>query len=242
MHSKARFTSGRPTGGLAAWVRNDVYKSYDVQTVKNTEYIQTFKLQPKIDKDTVATLNITNAYCRPVQREFERNDFYEGTKQAITQNTIRLLVGDLNAHHPITGSFKTNLNGKKCARGFQDVIVTEVGRARLIAFIHRHKKHVHLLNTGHTGPNEARLFIEQVLRMSKLHKGSTGPLRACDHGLSFPELYSADPSEQPHFTFDNHFQHNDLVDWLLPFDGVGMLSTAHAGITSSVGCAASPLV
>ena len=123
----------------------------------------------------------------------------------------------------------TNLNGKKCARGFQDVIVTEVGRARLIAFIHRHKKHVHLLNTGHTGPNEARLFIEQVLRMSKLHKGSTGPLRACDHGLSFPELYSADPSEQPHFTFDNHFQHNDLVDWLIPFDGVGMLSTVQRG-------------
>ena len=116
MHSKAKTTEGRPTGGLAVWIRSDLYKTYDVKSIQNNEYLQTFVLHPKLDTNTTPSLCITNAYCRPTQRNHERDTFYDKTKHHTDATKIQLIIGDLNAHHPITGSTKTNLNGNKMAQ------------------------------------------------------------------------------------------------------------------------------
>ena len=122
------------------------------------------------------------------------------------------------------------ISGKNCERGFQRVLCSEVGRARLFGFIHRHLLHQKLAkNTNHSGPNEAIHIIEQIMRMSKLHKDKCGPLKAADAGLAFPELYTEDPTEQVHFTADNHFQIQDVIDYIIEREGVGWLSTVQRG-------------
>jgi len=122
-----------------------------------------------------------------------------------------------------------NLRGKKTGRGGQVVLVMEStkGRHRLIAFLHRHKKHHRLHTAG--GPNESMHIIEMLKRMTKGQredKDANGEERkryACHDGLAFPELY--DENHMWHLTCDNYFFAVEVAKAIQAIPGAGWLST-----------------
>ena len=77
MHSKAIMTEiqqedgnkARRSGGMAIWFQNPLYKTYNINKLKNTQYIQTMELTTKQNPENIPTNTITNACCRPLGHE-----------------------------------------------------------------------------------------------------------------------------------------------------------------------------
>ena len=115
---------------------------------------------------------------------------------------------------------------KKTGRGGQTVLVMEAskGRHRLVAFIHRHKKHNKLHSAG--GANEA-MHVLQMLR--KMTRGQAEDVDddACHGGQAFIELYT--PDRMWHITADNYFYAHEVPEEVAKIPGAGWLSTVPRG-------------
>ena len=92
-HKKHKNAQGRPSGGLAVWVTDAIAESYKIQSIRNTAYVQQFRLKPRNSQNK--PIHITNAYCKPDWQIPQLNDFYQKIHtQTAYQDTTQIKMGD----------------------------------------------------------------------------------------------------------------------------------------------------
>ena len=94
------------------------------------------------------------------------------------------------------------------SKGMQTVIVSDVEYLRPRAYIHRHKKNIRYWTLD--GPNEVRQMWEEKLR----------PLCSPNNSLMGRAIFS----RKPHFTFDNYFSGNEIMEYAAA-EGFGLTTT-----------------
>ena len=125
-HSKANYIGkkedgGRPSGGLAIWIRNDMVKNYKINIKQNTEYLQTLILKPNSNnKGITQTIQVINTYCRPNNKETAAQEinrvkkYIKNILQIQQENNTyhSIIIGDLNSKDKRTGDKTTQNRGK----------------------------------------------------------------------------------------------------------------------------------
>ena len=111
-YAKGTMTKGRPSGGLAIWIKTSLLNTHTYTINKNTSYIQNISIKHKTSTDD-HPLHITNTYCRPeiskkrIQRHY--NTLHDIHKTLLGRHII---IGDLNSKTETIGDKKTNTAGR----------------------------------------------------------------------------------------------------------------------------------
>jgi len=103
-------------------------------------------------------------------------------------------------------------------KGGQIVVVSDVGRIRPRAYIHRHKLHHKPPGWTAMGPLEVKLIMEKILPMVEGEAGTA------------QKLYT----EKPHSTWDNYFSGDKIMDWLGENGFGGTMTTRRDRLQSGI--------
>ncbi|MCP4141337.1 MAG: hypothetical protein GY755_13820 [Chloroflexi bacterium] len=119
--SKKTEDKGRPSGGLITWMRNDFHNDYNINVIKNTNYIQNIEIKHKTDNN-LESFSLTNTYLTTFEKKIKEKEKQKKREKHyieltnIMNNTTMdniIIVGDLNSRNKQIGDKITNNNGKE---------------------------------------------------------------------------------------------------------------------------------
>jgi len=119
---------------------------------------------------------------------------------------------------PGSGLIRRGLKKPGGSRGGQTVIVSDVDRMQVRAYIHRHKLHPRHLKTGYEGNNEVKLIIDQLLEM--VIDGANNIVEPFDEDFHKPKGIFR---ELPHVTWDNYFSGDKTMTYAANSTGKPLL-------------------
>jgi hypothetical protein len=136
------------------------------------------------------------------------------TKEANLDQCFNEITFGHGGYGPKGSGLMCRLINKKSPKVRQRVLCSDVGRNRIRAYSHRHRKHTGCgVGWGREGPCEARRIAETIINMV-----------FTDNEGERPYLPRGIFREKPCFTADNYFG-NDVVDHWMGSNGFGYLHT-----------------
>ena len=146
---------------------------------------------------------------------------------ALTKHASLDLCGDettwMNASYaePGSGVIRRGLEKPGGSRGGQTVIISDVERVRIRAYMHRHK--LHERHFGIEGCNEVKMIVDCLSNM--LITEDNDNTNNTNNTSNWPKAIFHEP---PHMTWDNYFSGDQSMEYVAS-KGMGMTCTVNRG-------------